>query len=75
MPALCRLVDRNGELLADGGTIGQLKGLLRDLDSGRYTVDEISATLLPWGHSARRSGSRLSRPAVTRTWWLAAAFR
>jgi hypothetical protein len=35
MPALYRLLDRDGEMLADGETIEQLKALLRDLDSVR----------------------------------------
>ena len=51
-----RLVDSKGEMLADADSIEYLKGILGDLDPGRYTVDEISTKPLPSGHTARRWG-------------------
>ncbi len=51
-----RLIDSKGEMLSDAGSIGDLKGLLGDLEPGRYTVDEISSKPLPSGHTARRWG-------------------
>jgi hypothetical protein len=50
MSCMYRLVDSKGELLADADTIEYVKGLLGDLEPGRYTVDEISAQPLPSGH-------------------------
>jgi hypothetical protein len=56
MSSLYRLVDPQGEMATDADTIEYLKGILLDLPSGRYHVDEISATPLPSGHTARRWG-------------------
>jgi hypothetical protein len=56
MSSLYRLVDSKGELMADGDTIEYVKRSLGELEPGRYTVDEISATPLPSGHTARRWG-------------------
>jgi hypothetical protein len=53
-----RLVDHNGEILADGETIGQLKALIRDMDAGRHAVEEISASQ---GGSATPLAYRLGR--------------
>ncbi len=50
------LVDSEGELESDGGSIEHLKGILAYLNSGRYTVDQIAAHPLPSGHTARRWG-------------------
>jgi hypothetical protein len=51
-----RLIDFKGEMLSDADSIGCLKGILRHLDAGRYTVHEISTQPLPSGHTARRWG-------------------
>jgi hypothetical protein len=56
MSSLYRLDDPQGELVTDGDSIGHLKSALGDLPPGRYHVDEISATPLPSGHTARRWG-------------------
>jgi len=56
MSVVYRLIDSTGEMLSDAGSIGDLKGLLGDLEPGRYTVDEISSKPLPSGHTARRWG-------------------
>jgi hypothetical protein len=50
------LIDSKGELLSDAGSIERLKTILRHLDVGRYTVDEIATGPLPSGHMARRWG-------------------
>jgi len=50
------LIDSKGEMLSDADSIGDLKGLLGDLEPGRYTVDEISSKPLPSGYTARRWG-------------------
>jgi hypothetical protein len=56
MPATYRLVDSKGELLASGDSIGYLKGLVADLDSGHYTVEEIWGAPGASGHTRRRWG-------------------
>jgi hypothetical protein len=56
MPITYRLVDVEGELLADADSIGYLKGFVADLGPGRYGVDEISDEPGPSGHTSRRWG-------------------
>ena len=56
MPITYRHVDSKDELLADADTIGYLKGLVADFETGRYTVDEISTEPGPSGHTSRRWG-------------------
>ncbi len=50
------LIDSKGEMLRDADSIQDLKEFLGDLEPVRYHVDEISATPLPSGHTARRWG-------------------
>jgi hypothetical protein len=56
MPITYRLVDPKGEQLADADSIGYLKGIVADLDPGRYTVDEIRSEPGPSGQTSRRWG-------------------
>jgi hypothetical protein len=56
VPITYRLVDSRGELLTSGDTIEYLKGFLRDLGPGRYSVDEIGAEPGASGHTSRRWG-------------------
>jgi hypothetical protein len=56
VPITYRLIDSKSELLASGDTIGYLKGFVGDLESGRYTVDEIRDEPGPSGHNSRRWG-------------------
>jgi hypothetical protein len=56
MPITYRLVDPGGEMLSSGDSIGSLKGVVGDLDPGRYTVDEIRGEPGPSGHTSRRWG-------------------
>jgi hypothetical protein len=53
------LIDSKGELRSDAGSIERLKTILSHLDSGRYTVDEISTDPLPSDHTARGWGVML----------------
>jgi hypothetical protein len=63
MSSLYRLVDPQGEMVIDADTIEYLNGILRELPTGRYHFDEISAR----GRSAccRRAISR--RPLARAT--------
>jgi hypothetical protein len=58
MPTTYRLENPKGETLAEGDTIGYLRGVVRDLPPGRYIVNELSAdaSLSAPVHSARRWG-------------------
>ena len=64
MSSMYRLVDSEGELLADGDTIGYLKGLLGDLEQGRYAVDENLRPASAIGLHVEAVGS----PAEARGW-------
>jgi hypothetical protein len=51
-----RLSDSRGKLLSEADSIGYLKGLVADLETGHYEVDEITTqpdsggpTSRPWG--------------------------
>jgi hypothetical protein len=57
MSSLFRLVDPQGELVTDGASVEHLKRILEDLPPSRYHFDEIAATPLRSGHTARRWGS------------------
>ena len=39
------LIDSRGAVVTDADSIGDLKGILGDLQAGRYTVDEIPRIL------------------------------
>ncbi len=49
-------VDHDGEMLADVDSLDGVTEVVRPALPGRYHVDEISATPLPSGHTARRWG-------------------
>jgi hypothetical protein len=57
MPITYRLVDSQAETLAHADSIQYLKGLVRDLGPGRYTVDKIHDEPGPSGHPSRRWGA------------------
>jgi hypothetical protein len=57
--SLFRIVDRDGEMLADADSLDGLTEIVRHAPTGCYHVDEISSTPLPSGHTARRWGSAL----------------
>jgi hypothetical protein len=61
MPITYRLIDSKDELIAKADTIGYLKGLVADLDAGRYTVDEIRGEPAPSRHTSRRWGTIFKR--------------
>jgi hypothetical protein len=58
MPIAYRLIDSSGTILADADTIRYLRGLVGDLEPGRYVVDEISHDEIPSApaHISRRWG-------------------
>jgi hypothetical protein len=51
-----RIVDRDGEMLADAESLEMVTAVLRNAPAGRYHIDEISGKPLPSGHKARRWG-------------------
>ena len=55
--SLFRIVDRDGEMLADADRLDGVTEIVRRAPTGRYHVDEISADPLPSGHASRRWGS------------------
>ena len=55
--SLFRIVDRDGEMLADAATLDGVTEIVRRVPPGRYHVDEISVDPLPSGHTVRRWGS------------------
>ena len=57
--SLFRIVDRDGEMLADADSMDGVTELVRNAPPGRYQVDEISAVPLPSGHTARRCGTAI----------------
>ena len=57
--SLFRIVDRNGEMFADADSLDGVTEIVRLAPPGRYHDDEISATPLPSGHTARRWGSAI----------------
>ncbi len=57
--SLFRIVDRDGEMLADSDSLDGVPQLPRNAPPGRYHVDEISAKPLPSGHTARRWGTAI----------------
>jgi hypothetical protein len=70
-----RLIDSQGKLLANGDSIGYLKGFLGDLDPGRYTVEEVRAQPgssedngQPWGAFFKlEDGTILLEPEASET--------
>jgi len=54
-----RIVDRDGEMLADADSLDDVTELVRNAPPGRYHIDEISAKPLPSGHTARRWGTAI----------------
>ena len=51
-----RIVDREGEIVADADGLAGVNEIVRRAPTGRYHVDEISAAPLPSGHTSRRWG-------------------
>jgi hypothetical protein len=51
-----RIVNHEGEMLADADSLDGVTEALRNAPPGRYHIDEISAKPLPSGHTARRWG-------------------
>jgi len=51
-----RIVDREGEMLADANSLDGVTKVVSNAPPGRYHVDEISVKPLPSGHTARRWG-------------------
>ena len=51
-----RIVDRDGEIVADADGLAGVNEIVRRAPPGRYHVDEISVDPLPSGHTARRWG-------------------
>ncbi len=51
-----RIVDRDGEMLADADSLDGVTKVVRSAPPGRYHVDEISEVPLPSGHTSRRWG-------------------
>ena len=56
MPITYRLVNSQGDWLADAHSIGYLKGLVATLGPGCYSLDEIRDEPGPSGHPSRRWG-------------------
>jgi hypothetical protein len=55
-------ISRDGqEPVVDVDTLDQLEPAIRSSEPGRYHVDEISAGLLPSGHTSRRWGVGIKR--------------
>jgi len=54
--SLFRIVDPDGEMLADADSLDGVTKVVRNAPPGRYHVDEIAAAPLPSGHTARRWG-------------------
>ncbi len=52
-----RIVDRDGEMLADANSFVGVTEVVSNAPPGRYQVDEISAKPLPSGHPARTWGT------------------
>ncbi len=52
-----RIVDRDGEIVADADGLAEVNEIVRRAPPGCYHVDEISVDPLPSGHTARRWGS------------------
>ncbi len=51
-----RIVDRDGEMLADADSLHGVTEVVRNAPPGRYHVDEVSVKPLPSGHTAQRWG-------------------
>ena len=51
-----RIIDRDGELVADADGLAGVNEIVRRAPTGRYHVDEISVDPLPSGHTSRRWG-------------------
>jgi hypothetical protein len=54
-----RIVDRDGEMLADADSLDRLTEVVSNAPPGRYHVDEISVKPLPSGRTARRWGTAI----------------
>ncbi len=54
--SLFRIVDRDGEIVADADGLAGVNEIVRRAPPGRYHVDEISADPLPSGQTSRRWG-------------------
>ena len=51
-----RIVDRDGEIVANVDGLAGVNEIVRRAPTGRYHVDVISADPLPSGHTSRRWG-------------------
>lgn len=51
-----RIVNRDGEMLADADSLDGVTEPVRNAPPGRYHIDEISVEPLPSGHTARSCG-------------------
>ena len=57
--SLFRIVDRDGEMVADADTLNGVTEVVCNAPPGRYHVDEISVDPLPSRRTARRWGSAI----------------
>jgi hypothetical protein len=70
MPIKYRLADSHGKVLSEADSIGYLRGLIADFESGHYVVDEIitapdatAPTTRRWGNIFKLAdGSLLVEP-------------
>ena len=54
-----RIVDHDGEMLADADSLDGVTEVIRNAPLGRYHIDVISVEPLPSGHTARRWGTAM----------------
>jgi len=59
--SLFRIVDRDGEMLADADSLDEVTEVVRNAPTGRYQVDEISVE--PRG--MQRGGAREQSPGLS----------
>ena len=59
-----RIVDRDGEIVADVDGLAGVNEIVRRAPTGRYHVDEISADPLPSGQTSRRWASPYAMTTV-----------
>jgi len=55
------------DFLVDVETVGEIEPVIRAEKPGRFHIDEISATPLPSGHTARGWGVAIKRPDLAVT--------
>ena len=59
-----RIVDRDGEIVADVDGLAGVNEIVRRAHTGRYHVDEISADPLPSGQTSRAGASPYAMTTV-----------